>query len=74
MIVDKLFKGKSASYVAVFASIGFVVGSIYMYNIPLGKVAEYLIILVLLTGGLILLAGMMAGLIVLVRKIFSDHD
>lgn len=74
MIVDKIFKGKSASLVAVFASIGFVVGSIYMYNIPMGKVAEYLFLLVILMFALICLAGFMTGLIILFRKIFGSHD
>ena len=74
MIVDKLFKGKAPYVVAVLASIAFVVGSVYMYRIPMSTVASYLLTLLLLLMAVVLLAAVLAAILVIIRKLLSRDD
>ena len=74
MIVDKIFKGKSVGVIALLASIGFVVGSIYMYRIPLNTVAGQLVTLFLLLVVLIVVALCLTGIWLLLKKLFRRHD
>lgn len=71
MIFSRLLKGrKSTTWVTVLACLGFVVGCIYMYQVPLSTVGSQLTMLFLLLFVVVGAAFLLAITIVLLKKIF----
>ncbi|MGV6808125.1 MAG: hypothetical protein ACWA5K_09515, partial [bacterium] len=71
MLFSRFLKGKNAFAAAIFASVAFVAGAIYMYRVPVGTVASYLLTLLILLVVVILAALCLVVLIKLLKKILS---
>lgn len=75
MLFSRLLKGRRSTtiWVTLLACAGFLVGTIYMYRVPTGMIGQQLAAILLIFGGLIVIAFILAMVIVAIKKVFHRH-